>query len=167
MPGLVTLSILNWFHLVATVVWMGGIFINNLDVSPSAKKSLEPPIMGKFMGTYIKRFGVLAYVSMGILIITGVIMTVMNPHNGSAAAAGSLWMQFTITKHVFVAILIIIGVYIMQFLSPKMERLGAKGPSPEGAKLQKQLIGLGITSLIIASIILFLTAMQGAISVLS
>ncbi|MFC2003333.1 CopD family protein [Chloroflexota bacterium] len=167
MPGLVTLSILNWFHLVATVVWIGGVFINNLALSPSARKSLEPPIMGKFIGTYVKRFGVLAYVSMGVLIITGVIMMVMNPHNGSTAATGNLWTQFTIVKHVFVAILIIIGIYIMQFLSPKMERLGAKGPSPEVAKLQKQLIVLGITSLIVASIILAFTAITGAISVLS
>ena len=165
--GLVTLSILNWFHLLATVVWMGGIFINNLAVSPSARESLEPMVMGKFMGSYIKKFRVLAYISMGILIVTGVIMTIMNPHSGSAATISNLWSQFTLVKHIFVVILIILGIYLVEVLIPKIGRLSAKGPSPEVGKLQKQMVIIGITSMLVASIILAFTAMAGAISVLA
>ena len=46
--------------------------------------------MGSFMGAYIKRFGIVAYISMGVLIITGIFMTVVNPHYGEAGAFGNL-----------------------------------------------------------------------------
>ena len=167
MNGLAVLSILNWFHLVGTVIWMGGIIINNFAIVPTASKNLEPPIMGRFMMSYIKRFRVLSYISMGILVITGVIMTIMNPNYGNTTVGGILWSQFTLVKHIFVAILIIIAIYLFQVLNPKLEQLSAKGPSPETANIQKQLMGWGITSLVIAFINLVFTAIQGAISVLS
>ena len=164
---LVTLSTLNWLHLGATVVWIGGIFLNNLAVSPSARQSLEPPVMGKFMSSYIKRFRVLVYISVGILVVTGVIMTIMNPQYAGLAVLGNLWLQLVLVKHIFVVILIILGIYILEVLTPKIGRLGAKGPSPELGKLQKKLASLGITTLIIATIILVFTAITGAISALA
>ena len=125
---------------------------------PSARESLEPPAMGHFMSTYIKRFRVLAYVSMGVLVVTGVIMMLFSPNYAGGFDLSSPWALFLMLKHIFVVVLIIIGVYILEVLSPKMERAGAKGPSPEVAKLQKRLSNLGMTSFGIGLLILLFTA---------
>ena len=60
--GLMVATIVDWLHLIATVGWIGGIFLNNLALSPSARETLEPPVMGRFMSGYMKRFRVIAYV---------------------------------------------------------------------------------------------------------
>ena len=67
---LVVASIIDWLHLIATVARIGGMFVNNLAFSPSAKESLEAPVTGRFMGS----FRIIAYVCMGVLVVTGVIM---------------------------------------------------------------------------------------------
>lgn len=156
--GLVVASVIDWLHLLATVAWIGGVFINNLVLSPSARESLEPPVMGHFMSSYMKRFRVLAYVSMGVLVLTGVIMMLFSPNYAGGFDLSSLWALFLLLKHILVVVLIIIGVYILEVLNPKMERAGAKGPSPEVAKLQALLRKLGMTSFAVGLLILLFTA---------
>ena len=165
--GLIGLSVLNWLHLVATVVWIGGIFTNILALSPSARESLEPMVMGRFMGSYITRFRRLVYISMGILVVTGAIMMIMNPQYSVSSNFGSLWMQFVLVKHVFSVILIILGIHMLQVIFPKIGRLAAQEPSPELGKLQRLQTRLGMTSLIIGTLILVFTAITGAISALA
>jgi uncharacterized membrane protein len=169
MPGvseLTMLSVVNWFHLVATVAWIGGIFINLIVISPAARESLEPPAMGRFMGSFVKRFRVLVYISMGVLVVTGVFMMLWNKLYAGGMDFGSPWVLFVVLKHIFVLILIILGIYILQVVAPKVERLGAKGPSPKLAKAQKLQVQLAITTVIIGLVILVFTAITGAISVL-
>jgi uncharacterized membrane protein len=169
MPGvseLTTLSVVNWFHLVATVVWIGGIFLTVTAISTAAKQSLEPPAMGRFMNSFLKRFRVLAFVSIGVLVVTGVFMMLWNKLYAGGMDFGNPWVLFVVLKHVFVLILIILCVYSLQGISPKIERLGAKGPSPKLAKLQKLQMRIGVTNMVLGLIILAFTAITGAISVL-
>ena len=155
---LITGTIIDWLHLLATVGWIGGIFVNVVVLSPSARESMEPPIMGRFMSAYMKRFRVLAYVCMGVLVVTGVVMMLFSPEYMSGFDLGTPWALFLMLKHIFVVILIILGIYIMQVLYPKIEKAGAKGPSPEMAKLQKSLITLGSINFVIGLLILLFTA---------
>jgi uncharacterized membrane protein len=161
---LAILSTVNWLHLVATVVWIGGIVTNLIVVLPSAKESLEPPVMGRFMGSFIKRFRWLVYFSMGVLVVTGVIMMLMNDQYLGMLNFGNLWTLVLLVKHILVVILIILAIYLLQVVFPKVGQLGAKGPSPELAKLQKLQGQLSITTVIIGLIILVFTAITSAIS---
>ena len=161
--GLVVAAIIDWLHLIAMVAWIGGVFINNLALSPSARESLEPPVMGRFMGSYMKRFRVLAYVCMGILVVTGVIMTFFSPQYAGGFDLSGPWALFLLLKHILVVVLIIIGVYILEVLNPKMGRAGAKGPSPEIAKLQALLLKLGMTSFGIGLLVLLFTAVTSVV----
>jgi len=161
--GLIVAAIIDWLHLTATVAWLGGVFINNLALSPSVRESLEPPVMGRFMGSYMKRFRVLAYVCGGILVVTGVIMTLLSPHYAGGFDLSSPWALFFLLKLIFVVALIPIGIYILEVLSPKIGRVGAKGPSPELAKLQKLLSNLGMTAFGIGLLILLFSAVTSAV----
>ncbi|MHA2143069.1 MAG: hypothetical protein ACXADD_16410, partial [Candidatus Thorarchaeota archaeon] len=79
-PAQILLGVLNWLHLVATVTWFGGLTTNVFILMPSLGSTLEPPVVGNFLNTYMKRFRPLVYVSILILISTGAIITIMmNP----------------------------------------------------------------------------------------
>ena len=105
---LITGTIVDWLHLIATVAWIGGIFINVLVLSPSARESLEPPVMGRFMAAYMKRFRVVAAASVGILVVTGVIMMLYSEQMVGGFDLSSPWALFLVLKHILVLVLIII-----------------------------------------------------------
>ncbi len=163
---LVLLSVMNWLHLVATVVWIGAMLTNVLTLLPSAKESLEPPVMGRLMGAVMKRSRRLVYASIIVLFVTGVITMLLNKHYLGLLDLGNSWTVFLLVKHIFVVILIVLGVYMFEVLAPKLGRMAAKGPSPELAQLQKLQLQVGTAGIITALIVLLFTAVITAISAL-
>jgi hypothetical protein len=86
-----------------------------------------------------------------------------NPHYRGGYDLGSTWGLFLMLKHIFVLILIIVGIYILQGLFPAIEKAGAKGPSPEMAKLQKRQIAIGMASFVIGLLVLLFTAVTSVV----
>ncbi len=161
---LISLSILNWFHLIATVVWIGGIGTNLLVLMPPMRETLEPPMMGKLMGAVMRRFRRLVYACIFVLGVTGVLMNLLDENYLGLMKLGNLWSQIALFKHIFTAALIFLAVYAFEGLGPKVSRLAVKGPSPELARLQRLQIKLATTGLIMGIIILLLTGIVTAIS---
>jgi hypothetical protein len=90
----------------------------------------------------------------------------LNKHYLGLLDLGNSWTVFLLVKHIFVIILIILGVYMFEVLAPKLGRMAAKGPSPELAQLQKLQLRLGTAGIITALIVLLFTAVVTAISAL-
>ena len=101
---------------------------------------------------------------MFIIVVTGVLIMLFNPDYAGGYDLGSLQGLFLLVKHILVVVLIIIGIYFLEVLSPKMGRAGAKGPSPEAAKLQALQLRLGITGFVVMLLILFSTAITSVAS---
>ncbi len=163
---IVLLSVMNWLHLVATVVWIGAMVTNVLTLLPSARESLEPPAMGRLMGAVMTRSRRLVYASIIVLLVTGVTTMLLNKHYLGLLDLGNSWTVFLLVKHIFVVILIILGVYMFEVLAPKLGRMAAKGPSPELAQLQKLQLRIGTAGVITALIVLLFTAVVTAVSAL-
>lgn len=163
---LAIMSAMNWLHLLATVAWIGGIVINMLVLSPAAKESLEPPMMMRLWGAVMKKFRKMVYVCMAVFVGTGIVMMIMNSGYSSSFDFGDTWTLFLVIKHVAVIVLIIMAIYMLQSVFPKLAKLAAKGPSPELAKADKLQKRIGATNLILAVIILACTAVNGAVSAL-
>jgi len=161
--AIIAATIVDWLHLLATVSWIGGIFIIVFVIAPSAQESLEPPIRGRFMSSYIKRFRVMAFICMGVLVVTGVVMTLLSPQYAGGYGPGTTWGLFLMLKHIFVVILIVLAVCILQVLLPKIEKAGAKGPSPEMAKLHKLQMTISILSFMAALLVLLFTAVTSVV----
>ncbi|MFW9965294.1 MAG: hypothetical protein ACFFCX_17100 [Candidatus Sifarchaeia archaeon] len=160
-PIQILLGILNWLHLVATVVWFGGLTTNVLTLMPTLRATLEPPMVGGFMNTYMKKFRPIVYVSILVLVITGVIITlILNP---SYLGLTSEWAIVLLVKHILVAFAIIATIYGFEILAPKVAALAAKGPSPELAQLQKIQLNAAKIGVIIAMLVLLLTGIQTAL----
>lgn len=155
---MILLTVMNWFHLLATVVWIGGIMTNVLIVSPTARKILEPPLMGKFFTALVKRFRIFVYTCIAVLVVTGIVIQFLD-ENYVGFKIGDFWMQVIIIKHIFMLAMVIIGIYLIERVVPKTSKLAAKGPSPELDRLQKLPMKLGITNLTLSIIVLFLTGL--------
>ena len=159
MNSLILASVLNFFHLFATVAWFGAMTTNAFILMPSIGTTLEPPVAGKLMGAVMKRFRIVVYASIVVLIVTGILMT----DGMKFMQFTSLWSIISSIKHIFIIIVVIGVLYSFEGLGRKVARLAAKGPSPELASLQKkQIIGSRI-GLVGAFIIMILTGILVAI----
>lgn len=160
---LITITVMNWLHLFATVAWIGGITTMIFVVGPSVRSALEPPAMGKLMIFLAKKMKNMAYMSGAILIVTGVVLQVMDPAY-AGYGFGNRWAAVLVIKHIFTLIMIVIGIYVSEVIGPKIGKLAAEGPSPEIGKLQKKQMGLGFFNFILGMIILLLSGYMNTIT---
>lgn len=151
------LSLTTFVHLVGAVIWLGGIIYINLVLVPIVK-TFEPSTAGKLMGENVKRFSVIAWTSIGLLIITGLIMLDADALFDFSTDFGT----FLTLKIITASIMIIIGLYITLLLVPKIRKLApAEGdaPTPEFLNLQKRLPLLIKTNMILGILVLFFVSM--------
>ncbi len=157
----ILLGLLNWLHLTATVMWFGGMSTNLLVVGPSVGASLDPPTAGKFMSAVMKKFRILVYICIVIILITGVLINyMMNPGFFDLATE---WGMVTFIKHIIIAITVIAVLYAFEVLAPKVAKVAAQGPSPELARLQKVQMNVAKVGFVFALVILFLVGIQTAL----
>jgi len=59
------------FHILAAVIWVGGMFFAYTSLRPSAAQVLEPPLRLELWVQVFRRFFVWVWLSIGTLLITG------------------------------------------------------------------------------------------------
>ncbi len=156
----ILLTILDFLHQMATIAWIGGMFFNLLAVMPAASKTLDPPVLGKFMQALMKRVRVIVYSSLLVLFVTGIPLKIASKYYVAIIHFGTSWELMSFVKHVLVALLAIFVFYAFELLNPQVARLAAKGPSTQVLKLrarQKKLAGL---SFLMAIAIVFISVMM-------
>ena len=163
MDNLILASIVNFLHLFATVAWFGASTTNAFILMPSIRESLEPPAAGKLMGAIMKRFRVLVYINIGVLIVTGIGITGVGKNSAGYMQFNNLWHTISSIKHIFTIIIVVLVIYAFEGLGRKVSRLAVRGPSPELARLQKKQIIFSYIGLVMAIIILILTGILTAI----
>lgn len=154
----ILLIISTWIHLLSAVVWIGGIFFILFVALPTAKKTLEQP--GKFMGAIGKKFVPLANVSILLIIVSGIFISLSSHNFSDIISLKSPYSQTLSIKILAALIMSCIHFYRGLILTPKIERLTAKGGSAEAiAKLQRLSLNLVKTNFTLGTIVLFLTGM--------
>ena len=152
--------ILDFFHLMATIAWIGGMFFNVLILMPTVSKTLDPATAGKFMSVLFKRVRVLVYVSLAILFITGIPMKIASEYYVAIINFDTSWETVGFIKHVFVALLALFAIINFEILSPKAAKLAVNGPSPELMSLKGKQMKLAGISFLFGIIVIFLSAMM-------
>ncbi len=111
--------ILYWLHLVATVVWIGGIAFILFILIPKTKEILRQDA-GKLIGEVSKRFKLFADWSIILLIITGIGLSVINKGSTQPDDPVSYYNLLLIIKHVFVLMMVLIHLYRNFVLTKKI-----------------------------------------------
>ncbi len=108
------LQFYSMLHLLAVITWLGGMLFMNLVLMPGMSV-LEPMQRGMLTGAVAKRFSILAWSSVIVLIITGILKT----PPGMMFAPQSHYGGVLLIKHILILIGIIIGLNISLGVAPK------------------------------------------------
>lgn len=149
-------NIINFFHLLATAVWIGGAVYAHVILIP-ALKHIDPQQSGKLQSIVAKRFSITAWSCILVLLITGLLKTPSHLLFDTSTALGSVLFA----KHVVIACVIIIGLVIAFVVVPKMMRNAPKPgdrPAPDFITAQGRLKLLATVNTILGVGILLLAS---------
>ena len=158
-----------FFHLIATVVWVGGITMLTLVVYPSVRKvSGSDSLKGALISEIHRRFSPLAMISLGTLIVTGLSQMAVNKNYNGFLKIDNAWTWAILLKHIVFGLMTLIGAYSIWGLSPTISRLAlleSKGKltGPQLAALRHREERLNQLNFACALVVLALTAAARAV----
>jgi uncharacterized membrane protein len=148
-----------WLHLVATVIWIGGIIFILFIAIPSSKQVLGAE-SGRLMGEVSKRFTPLASYSIILLIITGVVLTGLNKQFSGIGDIKNNWTVVLTLKHILVLGMVVIHFYRGLVLAPKIVKAESISQKTSLQKLSLNLVKVnfcaGLLVLLLSGIITIL-----------
>jgi putative copper resistance protein D len=151
-------------HLIATVVWIGGIVFMALVVTPVAGSE---PGCSRFLTAIQRRFTPIANLCLAALIVTGMVQLTANTNYVGFLNFSNLWAKAVLLKHVAVGGMIATALYMSLVLQPDINRtamlLAAGRATPEEtgalARRQSQLAQINV---VLAMVVLLFTAIARA-----
>jgi len=170
--SLVTLSLSHFLHLMATVVWIGGIVMILLVILPGAKESIESaPKIKRLMKEIARRFTPMANISILIVILTGNVIAFYDKRFTALLEFNNPWNSVMLLKHFLVVVMVIIHFYRGLLLNPKICRLSSKiselevaSPlSSRVAKFQKFSLDLVKVNLVLGIMVLMMTGILSSL----
>ena len=151
--------LIDFFHLFATTVWIGGMFYMETVFYPSLAV-IDPDQAGKLQGTIAKRFTVVAWSCIIILLITGLLKTPSTLLLDSSSTMGVILL----TKHLLILLIITVGLLITFFIAPRLRlnlpKAGER-PGAEFLKYSKILKNLAATNMFMGIAVLVLAVLLG------
>ena len=115
-------SIVNFLHLIATALWIGGAAYAHIVLLP-ALKEIDPQQSGKLQGIIAKRFSVVAWGSIITLLITGFLKTPSDLLFDTTTDLG----RILFVKHLFIGLVLAVGLTIGLSIVPNMQK---NAPAP-------------------------------------
>jgi len=123
------------FHLIATVVWLGGLAILTIMVWPEANRALQKNAdFYAFMNRLRKRFVPLANASLAILLGTGMIQMSLDENYLGVLDFSNQWSVAMLLKHTAFVGMVVCSLTIQYGIVPTLERttlLIAKGKATD------------------------------------
>ena len=146
-----------WFHLTATIVWLGGIAFILLVALPSARQVLRGEA-GGLMGEVTRRFTPMANLSIVFMFFSGIFLMAMNGNISGALLKGEHGAAMLLK---FLLFLLMAGVHFFRgkVLAP---RIAKTQPDGEKARLQKLSLNLVWLNFGFGLTVLLLSAFVGA-----
>jgi uncharacterized membrane protein len=156
-------SLSYFLHILATVVWIGGIVMILLVILPSATTALESAPKTKLMTEITRRFTPMANISILVLVATGIVIAFHQEKFSGLMDFNNSWSVITLVKHVLVALMIIIHFYRGLILNPKIGRLSSERNDSQVTRLQRFSLDLVKTNLVLGMMVLLLTGISSSL----
>lgn len=166
-----TLALSLFVHLVATVVWIGGLMTTLLLVWPAARRTLDQnPALYRFLSRLRTRFFPLSTLSLVALIVTGLFQMTANPAYEGFMTFNNVWSRVMLAKHLTIVAMVICGLTLQWGVIPALERLSLllsreKGDALAWERLRRREIALTWISAILAIGVLAFSAWAGSLKI--
>lgn len=162
------LALMYWLHLLATVVWVGGLVLLALVVGPGARARLGPgPEFGRLVSELHQRFNPWAWGSLVTLVATGMFQMAADPHYDGFLQIDQPWAVAMLAKHLAVVGMVGLGALSQWGVQPALARLAlleARGlPTPGLPALRRREAMLTWANLACAMVVLLCTAIATAL----
>jgi copper resistance protein D len=151
-------------HMIATVVWIGGIVFMALILTPAIQGL---PESGRVLGAIGRRFGPLAGLSLIVMIVTGMVQLTASTHYVGFLNIANTWAKAILIKHIAVGGMIATVLYMNLVIQPDIRRAAmllsaGKGRPEELAALTRRRARAARINLALAMVVLLLTAIARA-----
>jgi uncharacterized membrane protein len=163
-PPTLALIVAYWLHMLATVVWVGGLVSLAWVVIPAARKSLDNEAYLAFLGRLQTRLQGIGWFSLLILAGTGMFQMISHPSYGGFLAIDNPWAQAILIKHLAIGGMVVASAYLTWGLAPGLRRLallqaaGRDVDETQRARLQAQEAWLLRINVLLSIVVLALTA---------
>ncbi|MGB1286476.1 MAG: CopD family protein [Aggregatilineales bacterium] len=117
------LALSLFVHLLATLIWVGGLLVTVLLVWPEMNKTLSAqPALYQMLAGLRKRFYPLSQLSLVALVATGLFQMTASPFYEGVLNFDNLWSQILLLKHLVIVLMVISGVILQYGTIPALER---------------------------------------------
>jgi uncharacterized membrane protein len=163
------LAISFFFHLIATVVWIGGLVIMTVLVWPEMRRSLENnPALFSLLTRLRRRFVPLSNFSLVVLVVTGLAQMTANPNYDGMLVIDNDWSRAMLLKHLSIAGMVVCGLVLQYGVAPALERASllaerGKGDASEWERLRRREVRLTWLNVLLGVAVLAFTAWATAI----
>jgi putative copper export protein len=164
------LAISYFVHMVATIIWVGGIAMLALIVYPVTRKVLSgnDALRGTLIAEINRQFSPLAMISLGALIVTGLSQMAVSPHYTGLLQIDNAWAWALLLKHFAFGVMTVIGAYSIWVLTPNMTRLAllearGKMAGDDLARLRRREERLNQLNFALALVVLLFTAVARSV----
>jgi len=106
-------------HMIATVVWIGGIVFMALVVTPALERE---PGSSRALSAIQSRFRPIANLSLVVLIVTGMVQLTANSNYVGFLNFSNTWARVILLKHITVGGMIVTALYMNLVLQPDINR---------------------------------------------
>ncbi|MFP4324173.1 MAG: CopD family protein [Anaerolineales bacterium] len=153
-------------HLIATVIWLGGMGLLLLVIYPLAAR--DPDRWAALLPPLERRFRPMANLSLLVLLVTGVVQTAEDPNYGGLLDFSTPWSQAILAKHIAFGGMVAIVLFLQFGLRPAMDRadLLARKQSDQATTVQalrRREQRLTSVNFALGMVVLFFTAIATAI----
>lgn len=160
------LALSYWIHLLATVVWLGGMAVMAFIAWPALRRGT---LSGNQWIELQKRFAPWVSGSLIILLITGFIQMTNDTNYEGFLVFDSVWAWAILLKHIAFLGMVALTVYLQFVLYPSMNRISVLAETrpdlaaEEQSTLTRQEIRLLRINLVCAAGVLLFTAVATAV----
>lgn len=137
------LALSVFFHISATVIWIGGLLITVLLVWPEVQRTIAgSPALYRVLSRLRRRFYPISNLCLVVLVVTGLFQMSLNPNYDGLMQFNNEWSRVILLKHIALAGMVLSGALLQFGVAPALERTSlllehGKGDEAEWQRLRR------------------------------
>ena len=142
-----------WLHMLATVLWLGGLTAAALLLLPLMRRSLPAAEYADWLVRLNRRLDPIGWISLGLLIVTGLVQMGANPNYDGLLQFNNTWALAIGLKHIAFFGMIAVSAYVTWGLGPALQRAALLRATGSDDTVERQL-GIRLQRLVTLNLIL-------------
>ena len=136
------LTLAYWFHMLATVIWIGGLTTLALLILPMSQRKLDQEAFSAQLEGIQSRLDILGWFSLAVLTGTGLVQMSGNPNYQGLLELGNLWSAAILLKHIVFGGMIAVSAYLTWGVIPRLRRTVLYQARMQQGSTQEDLISI-------------------------